>query len=155
MIKITRFDTGYAECCGSTLGKEATLPNYGKMLYARHSPIRAIMFRIEMVIPSFVSVHFVRHKVGVEHFVQSMRDDKTTVKADRDTLVRHVMICNAEAVLNMAAKRLCGKAHAQTRATMQDIKFAMSSIDLALSYHMLPPCADAKCRELVSCKEEK
>ena len=42
-----------------------------KMLKAEHSPIRTLMFTIRLTIPYFVSTHLVRHKIGVEHYVQS------------------------------------------------------------------------------------
>lgn len=42
-----------------------------------HSPLRQDEYCIEMKnIPSFVSVHMVRHKIGVEHFVLTSRDDR-------------------------------------------------------------------------------
>lgn len=152
-VEIERFDLGYAECCGATLGRGRSMPNYDRMLWARHSPIRCIMFRIEMVVPSFVSTHFVRHKIGVEHFVQSMRNDKTDVAADRYTPVRHVMILNAEALMNMAAKRLCAKAHARTRDTMTDIVEAVQKVDPTLAKYLVPPCKDGGCREMEPCNE--
>ena len=47
-------------------------------LYAcEHSPMRTQLFWIEMkMIPTFVSVHLTRHKVGTEHWVQTNRDDR-------------------------------------------------------------------------------
>ncbi len=47
-----------------------------RILKAGHSPIRTLMFTIKLEIPYFVSVHFVRHKFGIEHYVQSQRDDR-------------------------------------------------------------------------------
>ena len=48
-------------------GKEPSSEWKRKMLLARHSPIQAVFFRIRMDgIPYWVSVHLVRHKVGVD-----------------------------------------------------------------------------------------
>lgn len=47
-----------------------------RILDAGHSPIRTLMFTVRMEIPYYVSVHFVRHKVGVEHYVRSQRNDR-------------------------------------------------------------------------------
>ena len=48
------------------------------ILKAEHSPIRTLMFTIRLTIPYFVSVHLVRHKIGIEHYVQSQRNDRQT-----------------------------------------------------------------------------
>lgn len=45
-----------------------------------HSPIRTQEYLIKMEgIPSFVSGHFCRHKIGCEHYVQTNRDDRISV----------------------------------------------------------------------------
>ena len=57
-------------------GKEVSSEFKRKMLMSEHSPIRCLQFRIRLVIPYWVSVHLVRHKLGVEHFVSTQRDDR-------------------------------------------------------------------------------
>ncbi len=48
-----------------------------KMLMSEHSPIRCLQFRIRLEnLPYWVSVHLVRHKLGVEHFVSTQRNDR-------------------------------------------------------------------------------
>ena len=107
-----------------------------------HSPIRSQIFVIKMEgIPSFVSVHFVRHKIGVEHFVQTMREDRgATEVADRNTPVNHTMICNAQAVINMAKKRLCYKASDETREVFNLIVDAIALVDIELPKFLVPEC---------------
>lgn len=62
--------------CEMTMHGQESKVSLHSMYKAEHSPIRARMFWVELQgIPSFVSTHLVRHKHGVEHFVQSMRDD--------------------------------------------------------------------------------
>ena len=114
----------------------------GDLYRCEHSPIRTQIFAIEMRgIPSFVSVHFVRHKIGVEHFVQTMRDDRGAGEtANRLTPVNHLMIANAQALLHMARKRLCGQAHPATRAVMAEIRAGVDAIDSQLATYMVPEC---------------
>jgi hypothetical protein len=48
-----------------------------KIYRCEHSPIRTQQFWIELHgIETFVSVHLVRHKIGVEHYIESNRDDR-------------------------------------------------------------------------------
>jgi len=107
-----------------------------------HSPIRTQIFSVEMQeIPSFVSTHFVRHSVGVSHYVQTMRDDRgARGPADRDTPVNHMMIANAQSLLNMARKRLCYKAHPSTRLLMEHITDHRRAVDPELAERMVPEC---------------
>ena len=107
-----------------------------------HSLTYTQMFTIRMYkIPSFVSVHFVRHHVGVCHYVKSMRDDRQPEKeVDRNTPVNHMMFCNAEAVMAMARRRLCGMAHKNTRIVMEEIKRKMQLTDPALADMLVPTC---------------
>lgn len=106
-----------------------------------HSPIRTQEFFIELLdIPTFVSVHLVRHKIGCEHFVLSNRDDRGGLSADRDTPVNHSMKINAEALITLARKRLCLKAHKKTVQVMSLIKHRLKSIDPDLVNFMVPEC---------------
>lgn len=96
-----------------------------KILLSEHSPIRCLHFTIEMTIPYWVSVHFVRHKFGVEHFVASQRNDRQT-KYDRNSapqneIVSHTMYLNAQALINISHKRLCNQASKETREVMRAI----------------------------------
>ena len=54
----------------------------------------------------------------MEHFVQTQRTDRTGVDRDalpQGALVNHTMRINAQAVINISRKRLCGKASPETR----------------------------------------
>ena len=107
-----------------------------------HSPMRTQLFWLTMEdIPTFVSVHCVRHKIGVEHFVRSNRSDRGgDSKADRDTPVMHSALVNAEAFIAMAKKRLCGQASKETQALMGEIKKAVALVDPVLAAYMVPNC---------------
>lgn len=95
-----------------------------QMLACEHSPIRTLMFTIYMEIPYWVSVHFVRHKFGVEHYVRSQRTDRTGEDRSskrQDEIVMHVMDINAQELIFMARRRLCRLASPETRAVMEEI----------------------------------
>lgn len=125
-----------------------------KMYNSEHSPIRTQLFWIEMYdIPSFVSTHFARHKIGVEHFVSTNRDDRGgTGTEDRNTPVNHAMLINAQALINMARKRLCYKSHQITIKVMQEIKRIIYKHDSYLYYYLVPECEYRKeCHEFKTC----
>ena len=129
--------------CQYTMHSHAASSITMERLYAmEHSPIRTQIFAVEMVyIPNFVSVHFVRHKIGVEHYVQTMREDRGASEvANRLTPTNHLMIANAQALINMARKRLCHKASFETREVMAKIRTAVGGVDPALGNVMVPEC---------------
>ena len=136
-----------------TIGKDSKL-SLKKGYKCEHSPIRTQIFIVEMInIPTFVSVHFVRHNVGVTHFVTSNRDDRGgTGTEDRNTEVKHMMIINAQSLIAMARKRLCFKSHRATVNVMRGIKKVITDIDHALFERLVPECIyRGLCPEIKSC----
>lgn len=110
-----------------------------------HSPSRTQLFRVKMYnIPSFVSVHFVRHSaVGQSHFVTTNRDDRGGAGNDevnRLSPVNHLMILNAQHLIDMSRKRLCFKASPETKEVMELIKECIEILDPDLSKYMIPNC---------------
>lgn len=142
------------EAAGTTSGKESNL-TLEKIYKSEHSPIRTQIFKVEMIgIPTACSVHFVRHKIGVEHFVRSNRPDRGgDAKADRDSPVNHTMILNAESLINIARKRLCYKASKETREIMKQIKVEVAYADYKLAKFLVPACIyrGGMCPELKPC----
>lgn len=137
-----------------TSGVENFKAPLSKWYDAEHSPIRTQMFVVEMFdIPSFVSTHYVRHKLGVEHFVRTNREDrKGDKKANRLTPVMHMMFLNSQTLIYMARKRLCFKASKETRDAMVMIKDGVRPHDEALSNAMVPECEyRGRCTEFKSC----
>ncbi len=123
-----------------------------------HSPVRTQLFEVFLEdVPTFVSVHLVRH-VTIVPFVTSKRDDRGGDKTeDRYTPVDMRFWCNAEALLNMAAKRLCYKASPETQDVMLRIQAETRKLDPALANHMVPACArqGGYCREPFPCGNYK
>ena len=115
-----------------------------KALLSRHSIIRCLMFDIKLRIPYYVSVHFSRHKIGVEHFVTSQRNDRQSnfdrLAARQDNMVTHRMVLNAEALMQMANMRLCNKADGATRKVMQKICLRVEELMPEFRGLLVPKC---------------
>lgn len=116
-----------------------------RLLRAGHSPIRTLMWTIEIRdIPYWVSVHLVRHKVGVEHFVRSQRNDRQSDydrnAARQDMPVTHVMDVNAAALMQICRMRLCGKAAPETRAVAEAMRDAIYAASPEFEGLLAPTC---------------
>lgn len=154
VTKITDLDI-MRKACESTMRGQKSRVNLDEMYRCEHSPIRTQLFWITMEgIPTFVSVHLVRHEIGVEHFVMSNREDRGgTGKEDRYTPVNHSMFINAQALIYMSRKRLCGQASDKTVEVWQEVKDAVDLVDPILSKYMVRECEyrNGKCPELRCC----
>jgi len=131
-----------------------------KYLKSEHSPIRALQFIIKMQIPYYVSTHLVRHKIGVEHFVQSQRNDRQDkydrTKAPQDSTVSHIMLINAPALMQMARMRLCGKADVVTRTLMKEIVKKVNELNPEFKNVLVPKCEYLhECNEFQPCGRYK
>ena len=148
-------------CTLNTVGKVSTkLPTDEwkiKLVQSEHSPLRELWFGIRMTIPSYVSVHFVRHHIGVNHYVQSQRNDRQSnydrTKAPQDAMVSHIMSVNAQELVFMTHKRLCGQADSYTRKVMQEIVRQVVAINPEFQDVLVPLCRyrNGKCTEFNCC----
>ncbi len=117
-----------------------------KMLLAEHSPIRLVEY--EWIWPSikqWVTVHLVRHFLGVEKFVHSQRSDRRELGVPRDELPQGsendmMMTANAQALINISRKRLCSCASPETREKWQEVKDALWEKDPIMASRMVPEC---------------
>ena len=109
-----------------------------------------------MQIPYCDSVCFCRHKLGVEHFVQSQRNDRQD-KFDRyqepqGHLVSHVMVVNAQELMFMARKRLCHMASKNCQKIMGMIRKAVLETNPEFEDVLVPQCEYLHdCPEFKSC----
>lgn len=131
-----------------------------KLILAEHSPIRRLKFYWKWSnIKTWVSVHFVRHKFGIEHWVQSQRTDRTGVNRDelsQSTLVNHACEANAQALINMSRKRLCTCASAETREAWQLVKDEVAKYEPELASCMVKECIyRGFCPEVFGCGYDK
>ena len=144
----------------TTVGKDAMTPPTDewkhKILNTEHSPIRTLMFTIKMEIPYWVSVHYVRHKYGVEHYVKSQRTDRTGEDRNakrQDEMVTHIMDINAQELMFMARRRLCNLASKETREVMWEIEKQVTAVCPEFSEVFEPMCErnGGVCYEMRSC----
>lgn len=117
-----------------------------KILLAEHSPIRTLMWTVQMTdVPYWVAMHLVRHKYGVEWYVQSQRNDRQDRydrnAARQDELVTLIMDANAQALISISRKRLCGKAAPETRQLWQEVCYELESKSPELGAVLVPDCA--------------
>lgn len=144
-----------------TEGKEAKTPateewKY-KMLKCEHSPIRTLMFTIQLVdVPYWVSVHYVRHKYGIEHYVRSQRNDRQSQydrnSAPQNAPVNHIIEVNAQELMFMARKRLCSKAAVETKQVMEMIVAEVVKVCPEFKPFLVPQCEYlGKCPEIYGC----
>lgn len=131
-----------------------------KILEARHSPIRYIVysFLIENI-PSNIATHFARH-VHAQPYISSLRNDRQTFtdgdKAPRDTPVNMIIDINAEELQVMANKRLCMQAAEKTRLVMRGICTEALTATPELDGLLVPLCeyCGGVCHEMYPCERQ-
>lgn len=126
------------------------------ILLAEHSPIRKIRFAWKWAdLKSWVSVHFVRHKFGIEHWVSTQRTDRTGVNRDQalqSALVSHECEANAQALIFISRRRLCSQASPETRQAWQAVVDEITAVDPVLGSVLVPECVyRGFCPEFQSC----
>lgn len=132
-----------------------------RLLLSEHSPIRKLKigWRWENI-KSWISVHIVRHKYGIEHFVSTKRTDRTGVNRDelpQSTLVNHECDANAQALINISRKRLCNCASPETREAWQKVKDEVAKVEPELAKCMVRECVyrNGLCPEMFPCNYNK
>jgi hypothetical protein len=148
-------------CTLNTVGKKSlTVPTKEwkeKLIKSEHSPLRELRFGIRMEIPYYVSVHYCRHHIGVNHYIQSQRNDRQTnydrTKAPQDAMVSHIMSVNAQELVFMSHKRLCMQADPFTRAVMKEIVRQVVEICPEFKEVLVPLCEyrNKYCSEFFPC----
>ena len=128
-----------------------------KILKAEHSPIRTLMFTIQIEnIPYFSSVHFARHKYGVEPYISTQRNDRQRDydrhNAPQNAPVTMVLEVNAQELMHMARMRLCTKADKTTRYIMSMICMKVEEFCPEFNGFLIPRCEYLhECPEMKPC----
>lgn len=147
----------------ATMGKESdNVPSCEwkeKILRAEHSPIRTLWFAFELTIPYWVSVHLVRHHVGFEHFVQSQRDDRSNNDVPRSDkaqgeMVKHTIMLNAQAFINLCHARMCNQASPETRQVVWEMRRQALTVCPEFVSVLVPRCVyrAGHCTEMKPCE---
>jgi hypothetical protein len=127
-----------------------------RILLAEHSPIRKLMFNWKWIdLPYWVSVHFVRHKYGIEHFVSTQRTDRTGDNREgkrQDSPVMHECMANAAEVMFISRRRLCAQASPETRAAWKMVVDEIAKVEPEVAACCVPECVyRGFCPEFKSC----
>ena len=148
------------QCALVTVNKKATtepsLEWKKKILEARHSPIRVLEFAFYGEMPSYVSVHLVRH-IHAQPFVSTQRNDRQSKydrrKAPQDAPVKMIWYMNAEELMIIANKRLCFQADPETRRFVQMLCDEVIKVCPEFKGLLVPMCVyhNGKCHEMNPC----
>lgn len=127
------------------------------VLNARHSPVRVLNFAFLVEnIPSNIATHFARHVHSVP-FVSSLRNDRQDRmdgdEAPRNTPVDMIFYCNAEELMTVANKRLCGKASRKTREVAEMMCAEAAKALPEIGEFLVPNCVwhGGVCHEMATC----
>ena len=110
-----------------------------------------------MEIPYWISVHFVRHHIGVNHYVQTQRNDRQNnydrTEAPQGEIVSHIMSLNAQELIFMSHKRLCSQVSKETREVMKMICEKVIEVAPYMKNVLVPLCVyrNGKCTEYYPC----
>lgn len=127
-----------------------------RILEARHSPIRSLMFSFAITCPSWVSVHLARH-IHAQPYIKSQRNDRQNTydrnKAPQDTPVDMIWDINAEELMTIANKRLCMQASAETREVITKIRDLVYAECPEFRGLLVPACEyyGGVCHEMTPC----
>lgn len=144
-----------------TIGKKPVSPPSEKwkrdMLRARHSPIRYLVFSFLIECPYWVAMHLTRHHVGAQPYVRSQRNDRQEMydrnAAPQDAPVTLILDLNAEALITIANKRLCGQASMETQQLVRAMCLLAGDSCPEILDELVPMCVrnGGICYELQSC----
>ena len=145
---------------GKDTGKYPTSEYKKKLILAEHSPIRRMKFYWRWKdLKYWVSVHYVRHKFGIEHWVSTQRTDRTGINRNdlpQGTFVKHACEANAQALINMSRKRLCNCASSETREAWLRVKEEVAKCEPELASCMVKECVyRGFCPEFYPCGYSK
>ena len=154
-----------ADCANTTIGKpdgekEPSASWKKRILLSEHSPIRNMYFDFRWTdLKYWVSVHFVRHKLGIEHFVSTQRTDRTQISRDeipQDSLVTHRISVNIQAMINISRKRLCKNASIETQEAWKAILETLKEKEPEIVSVCVPDCVyRGQCYEFRCCGYDK
>lgn len=155
------------------LMKEPTKQFMKDIYMAEHSPIRCKMFMIEYHgIKRWIADHLVRHNVGVTPFMSTQREDRNEEimaisiedeevsnprdEAKQGSLVNLKLLVNAQALINISRKRLCGQAHIETQQVWNETIRKLKEVDEELAFCCVPECVyRGFCSEKYPCGRTK
>lgn len=146
-----------------TIGKKPITPPDDewkhKILRARHSPIRRLNFSFYIECPYWVSVHLCRH-IHAQPYVKSQRNDRQSDydrnSAPQDAMVSMIWDMNAEELMTIANKRLCGTTAEETRDVVLRMCLLVQDEFPEFSGLLAANCVYwGRCQEMYPCYEKR
>lgn len=132
-----------------------------KILRCRHSPIRKLQFSFYLSdVPYWLHTELVRHHEGFQPYVRSQRDDRCKNdiprgKKPQDAPVDMIIDLNADSLLQIMNKRLCGCATKEMQQLMLMIRSEVIKHNPEFAEFLIPMCLYLHgCNEFVSCKKK-
>ncbi len=129
-----------------------------KMLKCRHSPIRKLQFAFLILdVPYWLSTELCRHHEGIEKYVKSQRNDRTKeeiprAKKPQGALVNMIIDVNADSLMQIMNKRLCGCATKEMQELMLMIREEVIKTNPEFKQFLVPMCIYLnECKEFKSC----
>lgn len=159
-VKNVKFSDNWQEvkdACMVTINKEKgkypTNEWKKKILLCEHSPIRKIRVSWKWIaLKYWVSVHFARHKFGIEHWIGTQRNSEARDEFPQGAIVVHACEANAQALINISRKRLCNRAAKETKEAWEAVKMEIQKEEPVLAQCMVRECVyRGFCPELHSC----
>ena len=139
------------------LDKEPSIEFKKKIIKAEHSPLRCLMFNIDLYdIPSFVQNHLVRH-IHAQPFVSTSRPDIDGNMLPREEQkktdpVNMRLFLNAQEIINISRQRLCNKAELTTNQIWRQVVEELRKTEPELANACVPNCLyRGFCPEFKSC----
>lgn len=126
--------------------KELTTAYMNKLYKCEHSVIRVQTYLVKIEnIPYWIVMHLVRHKIGIEHWVRTQRDDRLISDVPRDEKgqgepVTYEFLANAQALIAISRKRLCFCAHYKTVAIWETVIDELRKINPTLADNCVREC---------------
>ena len=140
------------------LDKEPSDDFKRRIIRAEHSPLRCLMFNIDLYdIPYYVAMHFRTHKLVHAPFVSTSRPDidgnqKPRNEQKKNEPVNMRLFLDAQEIIAISKVRLCNKAEAKTRAAWEQVINSLALIEPQLAAACVPSCIyRGFCPELKCC----
>lgn len=139
----------------STVKTEPDIEWKHLILRAKHSPIRKLNFSFYIQdMPYWLSTEICRHHIGIEKYVKSQRNDRQQNydrnAARQDAPVNMIIDINAESLMTVCEKRLCGVATKEAQTLLSEIK------DIVIAkYPEFDGLLDSFCKKYKVCNEMK
>ena len=163
-VKVTN-ETGWTRALNAarrTIGKEPLDKEPSRefklrSLYAEHSHIKLVEYLVQFkALRQWVGVHLLRHPF-ILPFIHSQRADRRNNPVPRDEMAQGSLndqdfVINAQTMINISRKRLCGCASPETREAWKAVKAEVEKIDPEMAQVMVRQCVyRGFCPEMKCC----